>query len=476
MEEQSADQTVGLRSRIKELRHRIVSMENESDDCGIVALDRRVAKLSERLRQTNWASSTELLNDLAVDVLPESLPAPNSFGSSSDFFSRVDALLGEVGPLRTGLGELTKSTVMATRPLERIRLNRAIHLADLADRMIREARASANHQIALLPAWDAMVRQINEIYASVSHLVAWHQKRAGQVAKLREFYAQVQAGNRPRLQAVTDLAGKVLDEVDDEAHPELLQPLTTDATGIIAAHASNVAHVVAFLASIDPVWRHHRLSLVIAALFMDVGMLRTAPGVLTSSSPLTLDERAAVERHSIESGLIAERVQGLDATIARSIAAHHERLDGSGYPSGLRGDEIPVPARLLAAADVYVAMRSQRAYRGPFPAAEALTKTLAEADSGRLDLERARGLLNLSLYPVGSIVELSTSEIAEVVAPQNAADEPALAAQPFVKILVDRHGHPAQVPLFRNLALRPDDRVLRSLSREELALSRRPEA
>ena len=203
-------------------------------------------------------------------------------------------------------------------------------------------------------------------------------------------------------------------------------------------------------------------------------MLKTAPEVLTSSNPLTLEERAAVEHHPIESGLIAERVQGLDATLAQAIAAHHERLDGSGYPSGLRGDEIPVPARLLAAADVYVAMRSPRSHRAAFPPAEALTRTLSEAETGKLDLARARGLLNLSLYPVGSIVELSTSEIAEVVAPQNALSDPTLAAQPFVKLLVDRHGQPVPIPLFRNLALRPEDRVIRSLSRDELALLRNP--
>ena len=54
---------------------------------------------------------------------------------------------------------------------------------------------------------------------------------------------------------MTDLARRVLDEVDDEAYPELLQPLSKDASGVVAAHASNVAHVVAFLASTDPVWR-----------------------------------------------------------------------------------------------------------------------------------------------------------------------------------------------------------------------------
>ena len=141
MEEHRTDQTVGLRSRIKELRRRLVTLESNSSDHAIVALDRRVARLSERLTQETWSSSADMLSELGVDLLPESLPSAPSLGSSADFFSRVDALLGEVGPLRQGLAELAKSTVMISRPLDRVRLNRAIHLADLADRMIREARS-----------------------------------------------------------------------------------------------------------------------------------------------------------------------------------------------------------------------------------------------------------------------------------------------------------------------------------------------
>jgi hypothetical protein len=100
--------------------------------------------------------------------------------------------------------------------------------------------------------------------------------------------------------------------------------------------------------------------------------------------------------------------------------------------------------------------------------------TLLEAEAGKLDLDRTRGLLNLSLYPVGTLVELSTAEIAEVVAPQNASQQPSLAAQPFVRILVDRKGQPIMTRVFRNLAIRPDTRVARTLSPEESELIRRP--
>jgi HD-GYP domain-containing protein (c-di-GMP phosphodiesterase class II) len=241
---------------------------------------------------------------------------------------------------------------------------------------------------------------------------------------------------------------------------------------ILAVHADNVAHIVAFLASLDAVWRSHRHSLVIAAFFMDAGMMRCALDVLGSSQPLTPEQRTRVERHPHESAALAERVQGLDESLVEAVRMHHERLDGTGYPSGCRGDDIRVPARLLAAADVYIACRSYRPHRPALSPKDALTTALSQAEAGQLDALRVRGLLNLSLYPVGTIVELSTAEIAEVIAPQNAQLDPTLAGQPIVRLLVDRRGQPVALPLYRNLAIRPDCRITRVISVEEAAARR----
>jgi HD-GYP domain-containing protein (c-di-GMP phosphodiesterase class II) len=345
---------------------------------------------------------------------------------------------------------------------------------ELVEEMINQTSSNVRQQLALLPMWEATIEQANEQYASAAARVVWFDRRRHQVSSLREFYAQLLAGNRPSMTAVTELAGRILQDVDEEPYPEHLETTTHDPAELVAVHAVNVAHVVSFLAAMDPIWRSHRLSLSIAALFMDVGMLETARHVLSSTQPLSIEDRSAVERHAVASSLIAERVQGLDSSLVRAIGSHHERLDGTGYPSGRRGEEIPVPARLLAAADMYVALRSKRSHRAPFSPKDALTMTLAEAEAGKLDLDRTRGLLNLSLYPVGTLVELSTAEIAEVVAPQNASQQPSLAAQPFVRILVDRKGHQVMTRVFRNLAIRPDTRVARTLSPEESALIRRP--
>jgi HD-GYP domain-containing protein (c-di-GMP phosphodiesterase class II) len=454
-----------LRTRLDQLRERIVSLHEDFGPAPPTSLTRQASRVAHHLQSTNWENARGGLSFAGETLLPKMEPIAGT--SSGDTPRRVQELLGQIVPLRERLAELGRSTSLASRPVDRLRWQRAVQLVELVETMLHESAAHVRQQISLLPTWEATLERANELYAEVAGRVVWYDRRCYQVTCLREFYAQILAGNRPPITAVSELAGRILQDVDDEPYPEHLEAITTEPAEIIAVHAVNVAHIVSFLAAMDPIWRSHRLSLSMAALFMDVGMLETAGDVLTLNGPLSVSQRSQVERHAIASSLMAERVQGLDGSLVRAIASHHERLDGTGYPSGRRGEEIPIPARLLAAADIYVAMRSKRAHRAAYSAKEALTSTLAEAEAGRLDIERTRGLLNLSLYPVGSLVELTSSEIAEVVAPQQASQQPSLASQPFVRILVDRQGHPVFTKLFRNLAIRPDTRVARMLRPEE---------
>jgi HD-GYP domain-containing protein (c-di-GMP phosphodiesterase class II) len=462
-----------LRTRIDHLRERIVSLHEDFASTGPTKLARRASLVAHQLEAQNWQSARDGISFAGETLLPASKSGSQQANSTGDHQRRVQELVGQIAPLRQRLDELGKSTGLQSRPMDRLRWLRSRQLTELVEEMINQSRGNARQQLTLLPCWEATLERANELYADVAHRVVWFDRRRHQVARLMEFHAQLLAGNRPPMTAVTELATRILKDVDEEPYPEHLESISAEPAEIVAVHAVNVAHVVSFLAASDPIWRSHRLSLSIAALIMDVGMLETACDVLTWNGPLSVQQRSQVDRHAVASSLIAERVQGLDSSLVRAIGSHHERIDGTGYPSGRRGEEISVPARLLAAADVYVAMRSKRSYRPAHSPKDALTSTLAEAELGKLDIERTRGLLNLSLYPVGTLVELTTSEIAEVVAPQNAAQHPSLAAQPFVRILVDRQGQPVLTRLFRNLAVRPDTRVARTLSSEEAEFVRR---
>jgi putative nucleotidyltransferase with HDIG domain len=100
----------------------------------------------------------------------------------------------------------------------------------------------------------------------------------------------------------------------------------------------------------------------LAGLVHDIGKIGLPPGLLEKAGPLTVDERRQMEAHPEIGERILRNVEGYEE-IADIVRYHHERFDGHGYPDGLLGNDIPLLARVLAVADAYDAMTSDRPYR-----------------------------------------------------------------------------------------------------------------
>jgi len=121
----------------------------------------------------------------------------------------------------------------------------------------------------------------------------------------------------------------------------------------------------------------------LCGLVHDIGKIGLPPGLLEKEGPLTLDERRIMQRHAE----IGERILANVDTygdIARIVRHHHERVDGNGYPDGLKGDEAPLLARIIAVADAYNAMTSNRPYREAMPSRVARMR-LAQAVGSQFD-------------------------------------------------------------------------------------------
>ena len=103
----------------------------------------------------------------------------------------------------------------------------------------------------------------------------------------------------------------------------------------------------------------------------DIGILSVPNRILESRHPLTADDWEVVRLHPWYSRRILERVPGFER-IAAAAAAHHERLDGRGYPQGLRGGQVPQVARVLAVADIYEALTAARPFRAALAPRDAL--------------------------------------------------------------------------------------------------------
>lgn len=121
----------------------------------------------------------------------------------------------------------------------------------------------------------------------------------------------------------------------------------------------------------------------LCGLVHDIGKVGLAPGLLEKGGALTLEERRLMEQHPVIGERILSKVEDY-SDIARTVRHHHERVDGLGYPDSLEGGDIPLLSRIIAVADAYNAMTSDRPYREAMPSRVARLR-LAQAVETQFD-------------------------------------------------------------------------------------------
>src|SRR6202140_5313125 len=119
-------------------------------------------------------------------------------------------------------------------------------------------------------------------------------------------------------------------------------------------------------------------ALLAASILHDIGKLAVPEHIISKPGRLTPEEFDKMKIHPTVGAEILERVS-FPYPVAPIVRAHHEKWDGSGYPSGLKGESIPIGARILAAVDCLDALASDRQYRRALPLDEAMAKVASEA-------------------------------------------------------------------------------------------------
>jgi putative nucleotidyltransferase with HDIG domain len=188
---------------------------------------------------------------------------------------------------------------------------------------------------------------------------------------------RVMAADENRLDRVADGFAAVIDAKS---------PWTHEHSARVCAIATGMAKVLGFD---EPGVRELRR----AALLHDIGKLSISNRILDKSGPLTEAEYARFKGHVFLTEQILGRVPGF-GSLAAVASAHHERLDGGGYPRGLARDELTMPMRVLAVADVYEALISARPYRPAYTPERALEMIRADVPS-RLDADAFEALTAL---------------------------------------------------------------------------------
>ena len=124
--------------------------------------------------------------------------------------------------------------------------------------------------------------------------------------------------------------------------------------------------------------------LYLATFFHDAGKVSIPAAILQKPGPLTPEEFEVMKTHPVLSAEICLKLGPLEE-IAPLVAAHHEKLDGSGYPRGLKDKDIPFLARIVATIEIYDALRNERSYKQPFSLEKSVEILREEAAAGRLD-------------------------------------------------------------------------------------------
>lgn len=201
-------------------------------------------------------------------------------------------------------------------------------------------------------------------------------------------------------------------------------------------NALNVALLSALIGTRFQLARHRVLSLVTAALLHDVGMLRVNPEIINKQGKLTPEERRQIQTHPVHSYRVITKELEYGEDVGVPALQHQERWDGNGYPRRLARDAIRLEARIIAVADSFVAMVSNKPYRSSMIGYTAIRNLLSD-NGTRFDPDVLKVFIQvLGIYPIGSIVLLSDSSVCRVLENRSAAP-----LKPRVKVIISADGH-----------------------------------
>jgi HD-GYP domain-containing protein (c-di-GMP phosphodiesterase class II) len=240
--------------------------------------------------------------------------------------------------------------------------------------------------------------------------------RAEAISTLDLFFSQMEAPSPQHLMEVRGVVSTLLDGLLEHqaAMVSLIQMRRFDSN--LATHGVDTAVLSMAIGqeySCDP---PHLKLLGLAALVHDIGQLRLPLNLLRKVQPYSPQDHRLIQAHCDMGEAMLNQFPDFPEESKQMVLQHHERLDGSGYPKGLRGEEISELTQILSIADTYDAQISGRCSQPPVPPARALAELYKAAVAGQYSTALVQRLIQLlGVYPIGSLVRLNTGEEAVVV-------------------------------------------------------------
>jgi HD-GYP domain-containing protein (c-di-GMP phosphodiesterase class II) len=345
-------------------------------------------------------------------------------------------------------------------------------------RMIQLLPDAPSAQSRLCDGIEAILDIVAERIERLDRAAAAQRTDASAVQRLSEILDRLHSGAAVEIDSVMAIASEIIAGAQDGEPLRFLSEPVEAPARFVAAHSLVVAQVAARAGRQDPDFRKDLHQPVVAALLHDVGMLNVPPEILAKPGGLDDAERRQIEAHTHFGAEILVRLSASDTWLAEVAAGHHERLDGTGYPAGLRDYQLPALTRFIMVCDIYAALSSPRPHRAALDSRTALADVLVLAEKGILYQFHAERLLQLSFYPVGSTVELADGALGVVVATHPCRRDVMGPARPVLAMLTDSQRRLLPLAHHLDLAQCESRSILRALKpgeRRELLGKRYPE-
>jgi len=303
----------------------------------------------------------------------------------------------------------------------------------LAENLILNGLTLVAKEIALN---NSMINKILEFYPSDT-IIVYESKDDPVIPSLRDSRKQALIKTENLLNHFSNKIGKFLNSINKDSEPDLTEIRTmskeildnlNDYGSIIASitnsrtideyltrHCVNVALLSSMLGKWLNLPENDLTLLTYAAFLHDIGKTMVNPTILNKPSKLTKSEFEEIKKHSIYSYELIRNIPYLDKSVSLGVLMHHERLDGSGYPLGLKEDKINTFGKIIGITDMFDAMTSDKVYskkQNPFKVLEIMRNECM----GLLDYSYLNTFIKHMLnYYTGEIVRLSDGSIGKII-------------------------------------------------------------
>lgn len=238
-------------------------------------------------------------------------------------------------------------------------------------------------------------------------------------------------------QVITNMAEELSASLDRNSNALSCLSRIREKDAYLLEHSVNVGIMLGIFAKSLKMERAIISELVTGGILHDIGKILVPDEVLNKPGKLEAEEWEEMKRHVTYGEKVLDQTEGLSDLVRSICRLHHERLDGSGYPRNLKHEEISLYGRMSSIVDVYDAITADRVYHKGMAPNDALKK-LIEWSVFHLDKELVYAFIRcVSVYPVGTVLELSNGRAGVVI-----ESNPAQPKRPLLRVFYNiRHQH-----------------------------------